>query len=77
MVMACIFPFVGICLVAIFWGGLYYFYKTPKVMSKLTMSIIILIFMTLPTVTSITFAIYNCVDVFNDKNTYLALDVSL
>jgi hypothetical protein len=56
---------------------LYYFYKTPKVMSKLTMSIIILIFMTLPTVTSITFAIYNCVDVFNDGSTYLALDVSL
>lgn len=46
-------------------------------MSKLTMSIIILIFMTLPTVTSITFAIYNCVNVFNDGNTYLALDVSL
>jgi ABC-type phosphate transport system permease subunit len=41
------------------------------------MSIIILIFMTLPTVTSITFAIYNCVDVFNDGNTYLALDVSM
>ena len=46
-------------------------------MSKLTMSIIILIFMTLPTVTSITFAIYNCVNVFNDGKTYLALDVSL
>lgn len=77
MVMACVFPFVGILLVAVFWWLLYYFYKTPKVMSKLTMSIIILIFMTLPTVTSITFAIYNCVDVFNDGSTYLALDVSL
>jgi ABC-type phosphate transport system permease subunit len=75
--MACVFPFAGICLVAAFWGFLYYFSKTPKVISKLTMSIIILIFMTLPTVTSITFAIYNCVDVFNDGNTYLALDVSM
>jgi len=41
------------------------------------MSVIILIFMTLPAVTTITFAIYNCVDVFSDGNTYLALDVSL
>lgn len=40
------------------------------------MSITILIFMTLPTVTSVTFAIYNCIDVFKDGYTYLALDVS-
>jgi hypothetical protein len=39
--------------------------------------VIILIFMTLPAVTTITFAIYNCVDVFSDGNSYLALDVNL
>lgn len=41
------------------------------------MSVIILIFMTLPSVTTITFAIYNCVDVFGDGDTYLAVDMSL
>ncbi len=77
MILACAFPFMGIFLVSVFWGVLHYFNKSTQTLNKLTMSIIILVFMTLPAVTSITFAIYNCVDVFSDENTYLALDVSL
>lgn len=33
--------------------------------------------MTLPAVTTITFAIYNCVDVFSDSHTYLAIDMNI
>lgn len=55
--------------------------RTPRgkvsTWTKLIMSVIILIFMTLPTVTTITFAIYNCVDVFGDGDSYLAVDMSL
>jgi len=41
------------------------------------MSVIILIFMTLPSVTTITFGIYNCIDIFGDGQTYLAIDLGI
>jgi hypothetical protein len=33
--------------------------------------------MSLPPITSMTFGIYNCVEIFNDGDTYLAQDMSL
>jgi ABC-type phosphate transport system permease subunit len=77
MIMACIFPAVCIAIVALFWFLYGYFKKNSDATKKLITSIIILIFMTLPTVTTITFAIYNCIDVFGDGDTYLAVDMSL
>jgi hypothetical protein len=40
-------------------------------------SIIISVFCFLPTITSITFAIFNCVDIFNDGDKYLAVDLDI
>lgn len=77
MVLAIIFPAICIILITAFWVIVGYFRKNTQTATRLIMSITILIFMTLPAVTTITFAIYNCVDVFSDGNTYLALDVSL
>ena len=37
---------------------------------------IVLIFVVLPPITSITFAVYNCIDVFNNGSKYLAIDVN-
>lgn len=77
MILACLFPLLGIVLIAGFWLIVGYFRRNTQTLTNLIMSVIILIFLTLPAVTTITFAIYNCVDVFSDGNTYLALDVSL
>jgi hypothetical protein len=77
MVLAILFPALCIFIISLFWGILGYFRKDVQSMTRFIMSITILIFMTLPAVTTITFAIYNCVDVFEDGKTYLALDVSL
>ena len=46
-------------------------------MTNLIKSIIIIIFISLPPITSITFAIYNCVEIFNDGDSYLALDMDI
>lgn len=77
MVLACLFPLACIVIVALFWGIVHLFRKNIKAMTKLVTSIIILIFITLPTVTTITFSIYNCIDIFNNGDSYLALDMSL
>ena len=60
----------------VFWGLVAYFVRGLAAWPKFIMSVIIIIFMTLPSVTSITFSVYNCVNVFNDNNTYLAIDLS-
>ena len=77
MVLAIIFPALCILIISVFWGIVGYFKKNMQTATRLIMSVTILIFMTLPAVTTITFAIYNCVDVFEDGKTYLALDVNL
>jgi hypothetical protein len=77
MVLAIIFPAVSIVLISAFWFVFGYFKPNTQTITRLIMSVTILIFITLPAVTTITFAIYNCVDVFQDKKTYLALDVNL
>lgn len=41
------------------------------------MSVIIVIFICLPPITSITFSIFNCISIFNDGDTYLALDMDI
>ena len=41
------------------------------------MTIIVLIFVVLPPITSITFSLFNCVKPFNDNQSYLAMDVDI
>ena len=77
MILACIFPLICIGSVSIFWALIWYLKKNSKAWTKLGSSVIILIFITLPILTTITFSIYNCVDALNDGHTYLALDMSL
>ena len=38
---------------------------------------IIIIFISLPSITNLTFSIFNCIDIFNDGDTYLAEDMSI
>jgi hypothetical protein len=77
MVLAIIFPAICIFLISAFWFILGFFRPNTQTFTRLIMSVTILIFITLPAVTTITFAIYNCVEVFQDDKTYLALDVNL
>jgi hypothetical protein len=77
MILAIIFPAICIFIISVFWYIFGKFRKATQTMTRFIMSVTILIFMTLPAVTTITFAIYNCVDVFDDGTTYLALDVGL
>ena len=77
MVLACMFPLICIVAVTLFWGVVHLLKRSYNAVTKLVSSIIILIFMTLPTITTITFAIYNCIDIFSNGNTYLALDMRL
>lgn len=77
MILACLFPLLCIAVVSIFWYLYSQYKKNQAVFTKFIASVIILIFMTLPTVTTITFAIYNCIDVFSDGDTFLAIDMSL
>lgn len=44
---------------------------------NLIVSIIVLIFVTLPSISSITLSVYNCIDIFNDGDSYLAVDMSV
>lgn len=77
MILACLFPLLCIAIVAVFWFIYERFRKNNKNLTKFITSVIILIFMTLPQVTTITFAIYNCIDVFADGRSFLAIDMSL
>ena len=77
MILAIIFPAICIFLISAFWIIFDRFRPNTHTFTRLIMSVTILIFITLPAVTTITFAIYNCVEVFQDDKTYLALDVNL
>ena len=77
MILACMFPLICIAVVSLFWGIVHLVRKNAKALTKLVTSIIILIFITLPPITTITFAIYNCIDIFGNGESYLALDMSL
>ena len=77
MIIACTFPIICMGVVFIFWMLLKLFKPKSEAITNLVKSVIIIIFMSLPPITSITFAIYNCVDIFNDGDSYLALDMDI
>lgn len=51
--------------------------RTLEVKRNIIISIIVLIFLFLPSISSITMSIYNCIDIFNDGRSFLAVDMSL
>lgn len=77
MIIACLFPIICIAVVLLFWMVIKLFRPRSQAMTNLITSIIIVIFISLPPITSITFAIYNCSEIFNDGDTFLALDMDI
>jgi len=77
MILACMFPLICIGTSLVFWIIFKIFSRNTNAITNLIKSIIIIIFISLPTITTITFAIYNCVNIFNNGSTYLALDMSI
>lgn len=77
MIIACMFPLICIVAAILFWSIVRVFRRNSEAMTKLVTSIIIIIFIALPTITSITFSIYNCIEIFNDGDTYLAIDMDI
>ncbi|CDW85403.1 UNKNOWN [Stylonychia lemnae] len=77
MVIACMFPLIAISLTFIFWSIIKLIRRNIQAFTHLITSVIIVIFISLPPVTSITFSIFNCIEIFNDGDTYLALDMSI
>jgi hypothetical protein len=72
-------PVLGILLACIFWMSVCCCCgkKYPGAPIKLVTSIIILIFVALPPITTITFSIYNCIAIFNNQDSYLAIDMGV
>lgn len=77
VILACFLP-LGIILIAcLIWAVLGLCFKSWQIRRNIVISIIVLIFVQLPTISSITMAVYNCSDIFKDGNTYLANDMSI
>lgn len=77
MILAFALPVILIVAFTIFWlcwsrcrGGLAF-------RSNLTVSVIVMVFMAMPSITSISFAVLNCKDIFNDGDKYLIADMSI
>jgi hypothetical protein len=77
MIVGCIFPMLCIGVAFIFWGIWRMFRRHSNAWTNLITSVIIIIFICLPSITSLTFSIYNCIEIFNDGDTYLAVDMNI
>eukprot|EP00347_Sterkiella_histriomuscorum_P014519 403360570 len=77
MVIACVFPIIAIAVTFVFWTLWKLIRSASNFVTNLVTSLIIIIFICLPSITSITFAIFNCVEIFNDGESFLALDMSI
>lgn len=77
MVVACVFPIIAISAAFLFWLIVKFFRRSSNAVTNLITSIIIVVFISLPPITSITFAIFNCIEIFNDGDTFLALDMNI
>lgn len=77
MILAFVLPLILILLFCLFWlclskckGGLVF-------RNNLTVTVIVMIFMAMPFITSISFSVLNCKDIFNDGDKYLIADMSI
>lgn len=77
MIIACVFPIICIAAACVFWAIYRLIKRNGEALTHLITSIIIIIFIALPTITSITFSIYNCIEIFNDGDTFLAVDMDI
>jgi hypothetical protein len=60
MIVACLLPLGCIVLICIFWPLAALIRKSIRAKQNLMVSVIVLIFVTLPSITTVTFAIFNC-----------------
>jgi hypothetical protein len=77
VMIACLFPFIGIIILVIFWYIAGCCRKNMNYKNNLLMSVIILIYMCLPPLTSLAFDVFNCKDIFYDGNSYLVEDFGI
>lgn len=77
MILACILPVGLVFFFSVLWLLLGLLLIRVNSLKNLIVTVIVLVFITLPSITSITFGIYNCIDIFGDGDTYLAADMSV
>mmetsp|Transcript_7339 Transcript_7339/g.6561 ORF Transcript_7339/g.6561 Transcript_7339/m.6561 type:complete len:84 (-) Transcript_7339:1540-1791(-) len=77
MILSCVILVGAIILAIIVWALAGLVKKTLTVKRNMIISTIVLIFLFLPSISSITMSIYNCIDIFGNGDSYLAVDMSL
>jgi hypothetical protein len=77
ILISCFFPLVCIMVIGLFWFILSRFKESIRAVDNFIVSIIVLIFVCLPPITNITFAMFSCLEIFQDGDSYLALDLDV
>lgn len=77
LIVACVFPLAMIIGIIVVWLLFKLCCKKWQIKRNIIISIIVLIFIALPPISTITMSIYNCVDIFADGNSFLAVDMSI
>jgi hypothetical protein len=77
MIVACLLPLGCIILIAIFWLIFGLCRRRSRAKQHLIISVIVLIFVCLPSIVTITFSIFNCQHIFGTSTSYLAADMSI
>mmetsp|Transcript_10414 Transcript_10414/g.10442 ORF Transcript_10414/g.10442 Transcript_10414/m.10442 type:complete len:245 (-) Transcript_10414:395-1129(-) len=77
MILACVILVGALAFVLAFWGVVAVITKRFQIKRNIIISTIVIIFVFLPAVSSITMSIFSCIDIFKDGNSYLALDLSI
>jgi len=76
VIMCAILPVVLMAVAIVFWGVVNTLFKV-ELKRSLAITIIVLLFVSLPPITSITFTLLNCTNAFDDGNHYLSIDVGV
>ena len=77
MILSAVILLAAIIFTIAFWGIIALITKRFKAKQNIIISVIVLIFLFLPSISSITMSIYSCVDIFEDGFSYLAVDMSI
>ena len=77
MAIAFFFPFVGIVAIVILWSLARLFKKNLEYKNYIVQSITIFVFVCIPPITTLTFEIFNCQDIFNNGQKYLIVDLDI
>lgn len=70
-------PLFGITMVSIFWSMVKFFRRDSYLFENIVSSTIILVFMIEPVIISGVFSLFNCKEIFNNDDYYLAEDYDI